>query len=232
MNIIGIQGFSLSKIEAEVSKGARFVVYSYAISFVVVTIRRSSDVYFVRPSESETKALKYTLATLVFGWWGIPWGPIYSIQAIIGNASGGTDISREVLQSLALDHDLSSGGRFGSSRALDESANQSGLSAGELKELALRQQKLLTAIGLAALECIPILGQLAMVGVVPFQVWCVYKLTLVTKVRHKWLLIIGMLLPIVSLIVLLELNRRAIARIRSAGIEVGFSGIDPSKIAA
>jgi len=30
-----------------------------------------------------------SLKTLLLGWWGIPWGPIYSVQAIFSNLFGG-----------------------------------------------------------------------------------------------------------------------------------------------
>ena len=30
-----------------------------------------------------------TLWTLVFGWWGLPWGPLNTIQALVVNFSGG-----------------------------------------------------------------------------------------------------------------------------------------------
>lgn len=31
--------------------------------------------------------------TLIFGWWGLPWGPIRTIQALIHNCTGGNNIS-------------------------------------------------------------------------------------------------------------------------------------------
>jgi hypothetical protein len=35
------------------------------------------------------------------GWWGIPWGPIYTIQSLSKNISGGKDVTDQVLASLA-----------------------------------------------------------------------------------------------------------------------------------
>lgn len=34
-----------------------------------------------------------TAWTLVFGWWGLPWGPVRTIQALVHNCSGGKTIS-------------------------------------------------------------------------------------------------------------------------------------------
>jgi hypothetical protein len=33
--------------------------------------------------------LLYSFGTLLLGWWGIPWGPIYTVQAIARNFRGG-----------------------------------------------------------------------------------------------------------------------------------------------
>lgn len=46
------------------------------------------------------KGLGFTLLSLLFGWWGIPWGPIYTIGALITNFSGGRDVTQEVSYSL------------------------------------------------------------------------------------------------------------------------------------
>ena len=46
------------------------------------------------------KGLPFTLLSLVAGWWGIPWGPIYTIQAIYNNSRGGKDVTQTVVNSL------------------------------------------------------------------------------------------------------------------------------------
>ena len=63
-----------------------------------MTFRRSSDIHFVRSSESSVgKGLSYTLLTLIFGWWGIPWGPIYTIGSVFSNFRGGKDVTNEII---------------------------------------------------------------------------------------------------------------------------------------
>src|SRR3954469_840748 len=98
MKIIGTEGLSDQDIHFEIQRGARFVVYSYAMSFLVITFRRSSDIHFIKAGQSGvTKGLPYTLLTFVLGWWGIPWGPIYSIASFIQNFKGGRDVTNELM---------------------------------------------------------------------------------------------------------------------------------------
>lgn len=89
---------TVAQVNQEVENGAKFIHYQYCISILVLTFKRSSDIYFVRPGESFfSVGLGFTLLSLVLGWWGIPWGPIYTIGAVFTNLSGGKDVTREVL---------------------------------------------------------------------------------------------------------------------------------------
>ena len=100
MEIKGLEGFSGNEIKSELERGAKFVIFTYCFSIIVVTFRRSSDIYFVRSRESAIKyGWPWLLISFVFGWWGIPWGPVYTIQAIFRSFSG-KDITLEVLESL------------------------------------------------------------------------------------------------------------------------------------
>jgi len=40
------------------------------------------------------------LLSAVLGWWGIPSGPIYSVQSIASNIKGGKDVTQQILASL------------------------------------------------------------------------------------------------------------------------------------
>lgn len=63
----------------------------------------STDIYFVRADESRVgKSLPWTLLTLVAGWWGIPWGPIRSVQSVWTNLRGGQDVTAAVANSMGL----------------------------------------------------------------------------------------------------------------------------------
>ena len=101
MEIKGIEGMSTADINKELERGGRFVIYQYTISIIIMTFRRSSDVIFLRGGEGGVgKGLKYSLTSFLLGWWGIPWGPIYTIGSLWKNFGGGTDVTEELLQSL------------------------------------------------------------------------------------------------------------------------------------
>jgi hypothetical protein len=97
MKIRGIEEMSPDRLQFELQRGAKLVSYQYAISILVISFRRSSDVYFIPAGESAvTKGLPWSLISLVAGWWGIPWGPIFTIQSLVTNFKGGTDVTAEL----------------------------------------------------------------------------------------------------------------------------------------
>jgi hypothetical protein len=92
------QGADQAQMEAllaqEIAAGARLVVYEYVVSVVILTFRRSSGVKFVRAGESRLfRGLPYVLLTLCLGWWGIPWGPLFSVGALVTDLRGGKDVT-------------------------------------------------------------------------------------------------------------------------------------------
>src|SRR5262249_32617742 len=94
----GTDGLTNAQIQEQLQRGARFVIYQYCISVLVMTFKRPSDIYFVPAGErSVTRGLGFSAATLLLGWWGIPWGPIYSIQSLWVNFSGGRDVTNGVV---------------------------------------------------------------------------------------------------------------------------------------
>jgi hypothetical protein len=97
MKIEGIAGMSPDEIRFEVQRGARFIFFYYSVSVLVMSFRRASPVYFIRAGETAlSKGLPWTLLTLVAGWWGIPWGPIYTVQSLVVNFKGGKDVTAEL----------------------------------------------------------------------------------------------------------------------------------------
>ena len=102
MEIKGIEGLTVGEVQDHLRRGGKFVVFSYCMSFLVVTLRRSSDVMFIKAGESAFVAsLPYTLLSLVIGWWGFPWGLIYTPMAVITNLSGGKDVTGIIMNQLA-----------------------------------------------------------------------------------------------------------------------------------
>lgn len=94
-------GMSANEIAFEVQRGGRFVVHQYCISVVIMTFKRNGPVRFVKAGESAVaKGLPLTLLSLVVGWWGIPWGFIYTPQVIYRNLKGGIDVTPLVMKQL------------------------------------------------------------------------------------------------------------------------------------
>jgi hypothetical protein len=103
MKITGVENMPVEQLKLELQRGGKFVIFSYCFSLLIMTFKRGSDVYFVKASESRVmKGLPFTLLSLLAGWWGIPWGPIYTISSIVTNLRGGRDVTSEVLDVLAL----------------------------------------------------------------------------------------------------------------------------------
>jgi hypothetical protein len=98
MAIIGLEGnITVEQLDFELQRGAKFVVFYYCISVILMTFKRGSSVYFIKPGESTVgKSLPFTLLSAVLGWWGIPWGPIYTVQSIYKNCSGGEDVTAKI----------------------------------------------------------------------------------------------------------------------------------------
>jgi len=96
--IHGREGMTDDQLQFELQNGGRFVVFQYCISVVFMTFKRSSDVYFFRAGEARAaKGLPFSLISLLVGWWGIPWGPIWTISTIFRNSAGGLDVTNEIL---------------------------------------------------------------------------------------------------------------------------------------
>ena len=100
--IVGLEDIKSSgQLQQEIGQGGKFVMYQYCISLLVITFRRSSKIYFISHEENAVlRGIPFTLLSLVLGWWGIPWGPIYTIQSIWLNFKGGKDVTDQVLASM------------------------------------------------------------------------------------------------------------------------------------
>ncbi|MCA9163955.1 MAG: hypothetical protein KDA62_13295 [Planctomycetales bacterium] len=103
MQIHGIEHLTVQQLADELERGGRFVYFEYCISLVVLTFKQPTGVYFIRGGESAfARGLPFTLISFFFGWWGIPWGPIYTIWSFVTNFGGGKDVTREVLASIQM----------------------------------------------------------------------------------------------------------------------------------
>lgn len=72
----------------KVTAQPRYAIFYDVKSFIFVTTRTPIQGIFCSAC-AEKKALRATAITWLLGWWGIPWGFIYSIHAIFINLLGG-----------------------------------------------------------------------------------------------------------------------------------------------
>ena len=99
--IKGLEGLTTDQVNFELRSGARFVVYEYCISLLVVTLKRSSGIFFVRKEDSPVRrGMSYSLCSLLLGWWGIPWGPIWTVSTLVTNLRGGRDVTAAVVKAM------------------------------------------------------------------------------------------------------------------------------------
>ena len=71
----------------KVTAQPRYAIFYRVVSLVLVWRQPVQGIFCSACAEKE--ALKATAITWVFGWWGFPWGPIYTIGALITNLEGG-----------------------------------------------------------------------------------------------------------------------------------------------
>ncbi len=102
MKIRNIEGLSAANLQREADNGAKFVYYTFTISLIVVTFKRTSGVYMIRGGENAVaKGTGYTVLSALLGWWGIPYGPKYTLESIRDNLNGGKDVTDEVMATVA-----------------------------------------------------------------------------------------------------------------------------------
>lgn len=67
----------------------RAVRYVLVLSLVAVTLHWQSRVHDTASARHRLlRGLPYSLFNAVFGWWGVPWGPVRTAQAIAVNLTG------------------------------------------------------------------------------------------------------------------------------------------------
>jgi len=102
MTITGIANMSPDQLRHEIERGGRFVIFEYCISVLVLSFKRVSGIHFIKAEESAfRKGAAFSLISLLCGWWGIPWGPIWTISTFVTNCRGGRNITPQVLQALS-----------------------------------------------------------------------------------------------------------------------------------
>lgn len=82
---------------------SQVVQYQSCMSFIVITYENPTA--YIPESSPQRIGINLlaTVITLLIGWWGFPWGPVYSVRSLYRNARGGvkTPVSELIA---ALDH--------------------------------------------------------------------------------------------------------------------------------
>lgn len=105
IELVPIRGCNLTQagfrslMQGDSTRVARF---EYCLSFVLFTIRYRSPVYVSTNDWQEiVYGTFYSLVSMFFGLWALPWGPILTAKTIWRNMNGGIDASEEVREWLA-----------------------------------------------------------------------------------------------------------------------------------
>ena len=71
----------------EITPSTQLVSYTYVISALVITYRHNTRYYFLEAEREKAAVAKLLciLCNLILGWWGIPWGPIWTIKETVCN---------------------------------------------------------------------------------------------------------------------------------------------------
>lgn len=84
----------------KVSAQPRLAVYRSVKSLLLVTLRKPIAGVFCSEC-AHKKSLMASATTWLLGWWGFPWGPVYTVQALLHNMFGGTQPPLENTRLLA-----------------------------------------------------------------------------------------------------------------------------------
>jgi hypothetical protein len=86
----------IAELTKQQQNGYSYYRFSYVISLLVVTLRRHSKSVLLKDSDRMAriiKSLPYIALSFFLGWWGFPWGFIYTPWSIIENLGGGINSS-------------------------------------------------------------------------------------------------------------------------------------------
>lgn len=91
--ILNCEGQSCVKCGSTNSVKPRAYLVCY--SFLVISSKSPSKFMPICENCKVSAGRSYTLLSLLLGWWGIPWGPIYTLQAIEKNNNGGIVLTKD-----------------------------------------------------------------------------------------------------------------------------------------
>lgn len=135
----------------KISAQPRYVIFYVVKSYLVMTSRSTVQGIFCSAC-AEKRAIKASLITWLLGWWSIPWGPIYSVQALFTNALGGkqpVDLNARILAHQAMY--FASIGKFEIAGAIARDClaliKKTNLKAPDVASIKIQIERLLTICG-------------------------------------------------------------------------------------
>jgi hypothetical protein len=78
---------------AKITAQPRYIVFRNVVSLILVTMRNPVQGIYCFDC-ARALGLKATFLSALVGWWGIPWGPIFTIGEGLRNAVGGGNIQQ------------------------------------------------------------------------------------------------------------------------------------------
>ena len=72
----------------QITAQPRYIVFRNVMSFLIVTLRNPVQGIYCSACARQA-ALKSTLFSSLAGWWGVPWGPVFTVVEGLRNAAGG-----------------------------------------------------------------------------------------------------------------------------------------------
>ena len=95
-------GCTEAELLESLTRGARVGAYPCVASCVLFTFTwMSRPVVIHRPSQRYRGCGWPITVTILFGWWGLPWGPLKTVQALWRTVNGGFDLTNEITQAVA-----------------------------------------------------------------------------------------------------------------------------------
>src|SRR5687768_4628752 len=100
MDVSSTEGMTVAEVARGVAAGGRFVVFECVYSVLILSFRTNRVIYLPPGQGMFGKAAGPTLVTLLCGRWGVPWGVVWTLEALMVNLDGGRDVTATVMDSL------------------------------------------------------------------------------------------------------------------------------------
>lgn len=95
------KGETFESIMEQRESGAQFMFYEYVIPVPIIAPgRAASKIYFVKRGDTKRYYAKYNLINMIWGWWGLPFGPVY-VYKVAANNKKGNNVTDDVYENLS-----------------------------------------------------------------------------------------------------------------------------------